>query len=117
MTEQNNTDWIKEEANSLKRTSTQFEQLPPLKLMPNVVTELEVDASKEWQKWIGADSKGKVITKKIIPVFVSGVRMNWWLNVSNPIYSEIVFSCSEGKNKFKILQTGTQAQTKYVILK
>ena len=57
------------------------------------------------------------IVKKIVPVVVGGTRMNWWLNVKNPIYREIVNAGITGQKSFKILQTGTQANTKYVLVK
>ena len=113
---QQNINWLKEEAEKIKQP-TQYEELPALKLTPNVVTEIEVDISKEWDKWTGEDIKKQTaITKKIIPVVVSGTRMHWWLNVKNPVYSEIVKSCALGKTKFKVLQTGTREQTKYVLV-
>jgi hypothetical protein len=116
MTEQNIKNWLEEEANSLKQP-TQFEELPALKLQPNVVVELEVETKVEWNKWIGQDMKGNTITKKIIPVVLNGVRMNWWLNVRNPLYREIVMMCAKGHNQVKVLQTGTQQNTKYVLVK
>lgn len=110
----NNTDWRKQEAEQLAQKVT-YEELPALKLTPNVVTEISIDFSKPFEKWVGEDAKGSPITKKIIPCTVNGIRMNWWLNVKNPIYSEIIKA--EGQTTFKILQTGTAQNTKYVIVK
>lgn len=115
--EQNNiTNWLDDEAAKLTQP-TDFEKLPALKLTPNVVTEIDVDISKPFQEWIGDDTKGKTVTKKLIPVNVAGTRMLWWLNKANPLYREIINGCKAGTTKFKVLQTGTQANTKYVLVK
>lgn len=117
MTNETQTNWISEELKKLA-TPTQYEELPSLKLTPNVVAEVEVDSSKPFQEWKEKDEKGQVITtKKIIPVIVSGARLNWWLNVKNPIYREIIEAISLGQNKFKILQTGTKKETRYNLVK
>ena len=106
--------WLKQEAAGL--THAEYEELPSLKLTPNVITEMDVDFSKSFEKWTG-ESNGKTITKKILPVSVNGTRMNWWLNVKNPVYSEIVKGGLSGQKHFKVLQTGVQANTKYVLVK
>ena len=115
MVEQNITNWLDKEAETLK-TPLQYEELPSLKLAPNVVTELEVDFSKPFQAWTG-ESGGKTVTKKIIPVVLSGTRMNWWLNVKNPIYREVINLGKSGISKLKVMQTGTKADTKYILVK
>ena len=112
-TEKNN--WLSEEVETLT-THVDYEELPSLKLTPNVVTEITIDFSKPFEKWEGENS-GKAITKKIIPVSVNGVRMNWWLNVKNPVYKEIIIAGTNNQNVVKILQTGTQQNTKYVLVK
>ena len=109
------TSWLDDEAEQFKNEHD-FEELPSLKLMPNEITEVEIDFSEEFHKWQG-EQGGKTIIKKIVPVVVKGTRMNWWLNVKNPIYREIVNAGIAGQNTFKILQTGTQANTKYVLVK
>ena len=114
MTNITETNWREEEAKNLT-SNTSYEQLLALKLQPNVVTEITVDFSKPFEKWQGQDTKGNIVTKKIIPVTVGGIRMNWWLNVKNPIYAEIIKAV--GQTTFKVLQTGTQANTKYVLVK
>lgn len=109
------TTWLDEEL-AQQTTPSEYEELPSLKLTPNVVTELAIDFSKPFEQWSG-EQGDKTITKKIIPVSVNGTRMNWWLNVKNPIYREILQSGKEGKKSIKVLQTGTQANTKYVLVK
>ena len=108
------TNWRDEEAKSLTQHSD-YEELPSLKLTPNVVTEITIDFSKPFEKWSGQDAKGNPVTKKIIPCTVNGTRMNFWLNVRNPLYAELIKA--QGQTVFKILQTGTQANTKYVLVK
>lgn len=115
MTEQI-TNWLDTEAEQLTKHAD-YEKLPSLKLTPNVVTDIIVDSSVPFQEWSGEDSKGKPIKKKIIPVTVAGQKMNFWLNVKNPLYAEIVNSARAGQKSLKILQTGTQQNTKYVLVK
>lgn len=110
-----NTDWLQQELNSQPK-SQDYEELPSLKLAPNVITELTVDFSKPFTSWNG-ESMGKPIIKKIIPVTVNGTRMNWWLNVKNPMYKEILSLGVAGVSTIKVLQTGSQANTKYVLVK
>ena len=120
MTEQNKEEqnWLKTEADSLnKNLPTTFEQLPSLKLVEGVITELDIDFSKPFESWTDDSDPNKVITKKIIPVSVNGSKMNWWLNVRNPIYKEIIRLGATGQKTFKILQTGKQDKTKYILVK
>jgi hypothetical protein len=117
MTEQNK-NWLNTEAEELaKQQHTNYEELPSLKLTENVIAEFDIDFSNEFQIWKGEDAKGQPITKKIIPVIVNGTRMNWWLNVKNPAYKEIILAGKSGQKHFKVLQTGRQDKTKYVIVK
>jgi hypothetical protein len=111
-----NTDWLQQELNSQPK-SQDYEELPSLKLTPNVITELVVDFSVPFTSWSGTDAKNNPITKKIIPVTVNGVRMNFWLNVKNPLYKDILSLGVAGVSTIKVLQTGTQANTKYVLVK
>ena len=107
--------WLDEEAKQLN-TRTDYEELPSLKLTPNVVTEISIDFSKPFEKWVG-DNNGTPVTKKIVPVTYNGIRMNWWLNVKNPVYRDLIKAGQGGQKVFKVLQTGTQANTKYVLVK
>lgn len=114
-TNNNINNWLDDEVKKFATTTT-YEELPSLKLTPNVIADITVDFSKPFQQWIG-ENNGKSVTKKIIPVVLSGNRLNWWLNVKNPVYKEIIDSGKKGITQFKILQTGTQQNTKYVIVK
>lgn len=113
MTEQQK--WLEDEAKTLTK-HTDYEELPSLKLTPNVVTELVIDFSKPFDKWDG-ENNGKPVTKKIIPVSVNGTRMVWWLNVKNPVYRDVLSAGIRGDKSIKVLQTGTQQNTKYVVVK
>jgi hypothetical protein len=115
MTETDNTNWLDEEAKQFTQHA-EYEELPSLKLQPNVIAELTIDFSKPFQSWTG-EQGDKTITKKIIPVILAGTKMNWWVNVKNPIYRELITAGKAGTKLFKVLQTGTQANTKYVLLK
>lgn len=112
-TQSTNTDWLAEEEKTFKNTDTTFEQLPSLKLVPNVITEFDIDFSKPFQKW--SDETNKTM-KAIIPVTVNGQKMNWWLNTKNPVYAEVIRAGKVGKTHFKILQTGTLKNTKYTLV-
>jgi len=107
--------WLGEEVKQLTEHKD-YEELPSLKLIPNVITEITIDFSKPFEKWIG-DNNGKPVTKKIVPVLLNGNKMNWWLNIKNPVYADVIRLGSQGQTIFKVLQTGTQANTKYVLVK
>lgn len=115
MEQEKTNNWLEEEA----KTFTQhldYEELPSLKLTPNVVTKITIDFSKKFDEWNG-ENNGSPVKKKIIPVSVNGTKMNWWLNVKNPIYREIINAGASGSETISVLQTGTQQNTKYVIVK
>ena len=103
------TSWIEEELKQLQ-TPTNFETLPALKLQPNKLAEIEVDISKPFGQWIDPTSKA---VKAIIPVTFQGQKLNFWLNKRNPLYHQLMDKAKTGITKFKILQTGTQKDTRY----
>jgi len=110
-----NKEWLDEEAKQFTQ-HPDYEELPSLKLIPNEITEVTIDFSEPFHEWKG-EQGDKTIVKKIVPVTKNGTRMNWWLNVKNPVYREILNAGLSGQSIFKILQTGTQANTKYVLVK
>jgi len=112
-TKQNN--WIASEVESLKPTKD-FEEKPSLQLKPGVIAEIKIDFTKPFEVWNG-EQGGKTITKKIVPVTFEGASLNWWLNVKNPIYRELMVLAKEGQTAFKILQSGEKANTRYVLVK
>jgi len=108
------TDWLDEE---IANTQTGFtgEKLPTLKLEVGKITSFKVDFSQPFNKWSGENNKKKV-TKAIIPVMHKGEKKNIWLNVQNPLYSEMCKRGKLGQTEFKISTTGTQAETRYTIV-
>ena len=114
-TQTTNTDWLKAEEEQLALNKPlEFEQLPSLKLVKDAITEFIVDFSKPFEKW---NDEVNNTLKAIIPVTHENTKKNFWLNVKNPLYKEIVSAGRNGINHFKVLQTGTAKQTKYTIIK
>ena len=120
MIEQNDikmTNWLEEEAETIKQMSPPAgDKKPALKLVENKITTIDIDFSKPFNKWTGTTAKGKNVTKAIIPIKLGAVEHNWWLNVTNPIYKEIITRGSKGQKTFKIFQIGNQADTKYTLV-
>lgn len=105
--------WLNEEAKNLKETSFDGERKPALKLEENKVVTINVDFSEPFQEWRDQENNS---VKKIIPLTCKGEECVWWLNVRNPIYSQLIRKGAEGQTEFKILQTGSQKNTKYTIV-
>ncbi len=106
-------DWLKDE---LENTNTMgdFDKLPSLQFVENQTVEFSISHEdipfKTWN-----DPVNKVL-KKIIPVTHEDIKKNLWLNVKNPLYKEILEKLNKGITHFKVLQTGTQSNTKYVLV-
>ena len=109
MTEEQ-TNWLDLEIKSTT-TPNNFESLPALKMLPNKLVELDIDFSKPFNKW--ADPVNKGTSKAIIPVTFNNEKLNFWLNTKNPLYGDLLKQAKLGKTNFKILQTGTQKETRY----
>ena len=107
-----NNNWLSEEAKTLKDEAFDGERLPALKLQEKVITELEIDFTKPFESWTSEEG----VVKKILPVTYKGEKLVWWLNVKNPVYSAIIRKGSQGVTKFKVLQTGTQKNTRYTLI-
>lgn len=105
--------WIEKEQEQLP-TATEYVKLPPVKFEENKIKKVVIDFSQPFQKWTDPESK-KV--KAIIPCVADGVESNWWLNILNPIYRELLQRGKAGEKEFMILQTGTQKKTKYILTK
>lgn len=115
-TEETQPNWLEQEVKELSNQSN-IEKHEPMKFEENSIMDVELDFSKPFQKWHDKNAKGVEVTKYIIPVKHAGQIKNWWLNVKNPITREILAAGLKGQTKFKILQTGNQANTKYVLVK
>lgn len=108
--------WLDDEiAANGANTIGNYEKLPSLKLIENKITDIEIDFSKPFDKW-NVTNNGKEVTKAIISVKHDGEKKSFWLNVKNPIYKDIIRLGRAGKKKFRIMQTGTQATTKYILV-
>jgi len=106
--------WLADELEVTKQNSTfDGEKKPALKLEENKITNMTIDFSKPFDKW--EDHENQTV-KKIIPVHVGAVDLVWWLNVKNPIYSQIIEKGSKGQTDFKVLQTGDKKTTKYALV-
>ena len=110
-----NVEWLNNEAKEIANQPKPANLKPALKLEENKETIIEVDFSKSFEKWIDPDDTSRI--SKIIPVKVNGVDMVWFLNVKNPTYKDIITSGAAGITKFRILRTGQQKNTRYIILK
>jgi len=110
-------EWIKEEQKELekqKESSFDGEILPSLILEEGVIAKITINFDKPFEKW--KDSE-RGITKKIIPITHEGVKKNWWLNVKNPIYADIITAGSSGQREFEVLQSGKENKTRYTLVK
>lgn len=104
--------WIEQEQKEIP-APVEFIRLPALKLEENKVTEIKIDFSNPFEKWADPETHKK---KAIIPCISEGINMNWWLNVQNPVYREILAQGKAGVTNFKILQIGTQNKTRYILV-
>lgn len=103
--------WLDEEEKNLTKPFD-GDRLPSLKLEPNKITEVIVDYSAPFGKWEG-EQGGKKIKKAIVPVTVADEKKNFWINTKNPLYASIVKGGKAGQVKYKIVATGSQADTRY----
>jgi hypothetical protein len=107
--------WLDTELDSLISSNETAANYPEsLKLIENKITEVEIDFSKPFEK---KPNKMNPNTKQVlIPCKVLDKSYTFWLNVANPLYSELLKQAKAGKNKLKILRTGKQKDTRYTIV-
>jgi hypothetical protein len=115
-TKQTDLTWLEQEALQTEQQSN-FPQIPSMKFEENKIAEITIDFSNPFQKWNTTSMNNKPITKALIPIEHEGIKKIWWLNVQNPLWREIIHQGREGITRFKVLQTGNQANTKYVLIK
>jgi len=113
-TQTTNTNWLQQESKKLDENKRDFEELPSLMLEENKVTTITINFDKEFEKW---EDKENDTLKKIIPVMHDGIKKNFWLNVKNPLYAELITGGVKGQTEFKVMRTGTNKNTKYTIVK
>lgn len=118
--------WLEEEEKAIKAQAPigDFEKVPVINLQfaENKIVRMKVDATKPFKKWDDAENKK---TKAIIPVMGMGAKglekMVFFLNISNPVYKDIIHVCKEAPNKasvdIAIIQTGTKQTTQYALVK
>jgi len=109
-----NKNWMQQDLDSLG-SSGNYEKLPALKFEKDKLTEIEIDFSKQFEKY-KTENNGKPITKAIIPCKQAGEKKIFWLNVKNPLYKKLLELGKKGITKVKIVQTGVQAETRYSII-
>ena len=105
--------WIEAEAETLKNSNFDGEKKPALKLEEGKVKTVEIDFTNEFDSWTDPEN-GNI--KKIIPCKSGGEECVWWLNVRNPVYSQIIQKGANGQTVFKVLQTGSKQNTRYTIV-
>jgi len=111
--------WVEKELNEVQTKTFDGEKLPTLKFEENKETIVKIDFSKEFNKYTSPslNDPNKQVTKAIIPCEVKEEKYNWWLNIYNPIYKEILELGKTGCTTFKILRTGQMKNTKYILVK
>lgn len=108
-------DWLQTEKEELdKQANFDGERLPALKFEENKIVEFEVDFSEPFKEYNDAANNS---LKKIIPVTHNTEKKILWLNVKNPLYSELIRAGAEGQTNFKVMQIGNQANTKYNLVR
>ena len=106
--------WLQGEVAELKKTQNFGEPLEALKLEENKEETVIIDFSKPFEKYIDEINN---TTKKLIIVEHNQKKKIWWLNVRNPIYRQIMEAGLTGQKVFRVLRTGSQKNTKYLLLK
>jgi hypothetical protein len=84
---------------------------------PNKIYDIIIDISKPFEKYNTTNTKGQNITKAIIPILHNQEKKIWWLNTKNPTYKELLQEIRQGRTKFKVIQVGNQADTRYNIIR
>jgi len=117
--QENITNWLDAELAATKSTNEgkTFEKLPTVLFTENKIATLEISFDKPFEKWTG-ESRGRPgqVTKAIISCLQDGVLKNWWLNIKNPCYAEVIKRGRDGQRTFKVLQVGTLDKTMYKII-
>lgn len=106
-------EWIQKELEEMP-TREEYIKIPALKFEENKPKIIIINCDKPFETWTSNDGKNTI--KKMIPVIDNGVQKMWWLNPANPSYKALLQMLMTGKNTITVLQTGAQAQTKYVLL-
>lgn len=105
------TNWLNKELETMNDNKPKdFEKLEPLTLEEGTIVTFTVDFTEPFNKWIDEDN---ATLKKIIPVTHYGIKKNWWLNVKNPIYHDLIERGTKGETVFNVKTEGKQKNTRY----
>ena len=89
-----------------------FEQTDAIKLESGKITKLTIDLSRPVKEWSAEDGT----LKKIIPILFKGEKKVVFLNVKNPLWSQIKEKIRAGQLDLSISTTGSAKQTRYAIV-
>ena len=107
-------DWLDNEEKVLSENTFDGEMIEGLILGEGKISEFDIIVGDEpFNRW--KDESNGVI-KVIIPVDKDGKKFNFWLNIKNPSYKEIIQRLKKGQRHFKILRTGQMKQTRYNLI-
>ena len=113
MTEIKEMTWIEQELTNLHSTATPTgEKLPSLKLESGKITKFSIDFSNKFNTWTSPDG----VTKAIVPVTHKGEKKNLWVNIKNPLYSQLIQRGAKGQKDFAVSTVGNQKETRYTIV-
>jgi hypothetical protein len=107
------TTWIEQELKNTSTPSANYEKLESLKLEAGKIVKFTIDFSKPFEKW--TDPKTSTV-KAIIPVTHKEVKKNFWLNIKNPLFHELLNRGRKGEVTFAVSTNGSQKDTKYSIV-
>lgn len=112
-------DWLDAEVKLMEQQpqgGQTYEKLPSPKFVERKIETLFIDASKQFERWTD-NRDGKEKTKAIIPCVHNGIKCNFWLNLKNPFYKDVIHACAAAEDKSKVkvqlVQTGTKESTRY----
>lgn len=111
--------WLEEEQKGLPATTQFVNRTSILEFLSEGKTvDLSFDLTKPFKTYPDQENK---VTKKIIECVLHKEDgkiedVVWFLNVKNPVYSEILTKLKSGITRLKIKQTGTGKKTRYEIV-
>ena len=105
------TTWEQELAKP-KSQSENFDQTGAMKLESGKTTKFTLDLSRTIKEWTADDGT----IKKIIPVTFKGEPKVLFVNVKNPLYSQLLERVKAGKLEVSVSTTGSAKQTRYSIM-
>jgi len=101
-----------EELAILESKPENFEQTDAIKLESGKITKLTIDLSRPVKEWTAEDGT----LKKIIPILFKGEKKVVFLNVKNPLWSQIKEKIRKNQLELSISTTGSAKQTRYAIV-